>query len=264
MDNTEILAIFDREQRRDDVSPDSLREVTPYVVRHVPRHADARWGWVIYSQLAGADVDAVIEEQIAYFTALGFNFEWKWYSHDQPSDLPARLISHEFEAEDPESLMVLDLHSAPASLWQAPTDAVRRITDRSGLQDVVAVENAVWGDSSHDYIVDELAQEMADGPDLISIYCAYVDHAPASAAWIRFHPRTHFASLWGGSTVARFRNQGLYTALLAVRGNEARDRGFRFLTVDASEMSRPILQKHGFVKIATTVPYKYRIRREAA
>ncbi len=260
MNKTEILAIFDREQRREGVSHESLREVTPYVVRHVPRHEDVRWGWIVYSKLTGADVDAVIEEQIAYFMALGFNFEWKWYSHDEPPDLPGRLIAHGFEPEDPESLMVLDLHAVPPALWQAPNDAVRRITDRAGLVDVMAVENAVWGDASHDWIVDELAHEMADGPDRISVYCAYVDRSPVSTAWIRFHPGTQFASLWGGSTVALFRKRGLYTALLAVRGREARDKGYRFLTVDASEMSRPILEKHGFVKIATTTPYKYRLR----
>jgi GNAT superfamily N-acetyltransferase len=259
MNKTETLAIFDREQRRDDVSHESRREVTPYVVRHVPRHAGARWGWIVYSQLNGADVDAVIEEQVAYYTALGFNFEWKWYSHDEPFDLPERLISHGFEPEDPESLMVLDLHAAPPALWQTSADAVRRITDQAGLSDVMAVENAVWGDSSHDWIAVELAQEMEAGPDRISVYCAYVDNAPASTAWIRFHPGTHFASLWGGATSALFRRQGLYTALLAVRGREARDKGYRFLTVDASEMSRPILEKHGFEKIATTTPYKYRL-----
>ena len=55
MNNTELLAIFDREQRRDVVSPDVVREVTPHVVRHVPRHAGARWGWIVYSQLAGCE-----------------------------------------------------------------------------------------------------------------------------------------------------------------------------------------------------------------
>jgi hypothetical protein len=29
------------------------------------------------------------------------------------------------------------------------------------------------------------------------------------------------------------------------------------LTVDASEMSRPILEKHGFVPITTAIGYKY-------
>ena len=264
MDNKELLAIFDREQRRDANEPASRREVTPYVVRHVPQYADARWGWVIYSQLAGADVDAVIEEQIAYFKALGLNFEWKWYSHDEPPDLPARLIAHGFEPENPESLMVLDLEPAPPALWRAPTERVRRIMDQAGLADVVAVENAVWGDASHDWIAEELAHEMEDAPDLLSVYCASVGDAPASTAWIRFHPGTHFASLWGGSTVALFRKRGLYTALLAARAQEARDKGYRFLTVDASEMSRPILEKHGFVKVATTTPYKYRVRRETA
>jgi GNAT superfamily N-acetyltransferase len=260
MNQTELLAIFDREQRRDSVSPDALREATPHVVRHVPLHDGARWGWIVYSQLTGADVDAVIQEQIAYFTGLGFNFEWKWYSHDLPLDLPERLISHGFEPEDPESLMVLDLHAAPPALWTAPADTIRRITDPTGLQDVIAVESAAWGDSSHDWIASELAEEMADAPGLISVYCAYVDDTPASTAWVRFHPGTQFASLWGGSTDPLFRKRGLYTALLAVRAREARDKGYRVLTVDASEMSRPVLEKYGFEKIATTTPYKYRIR----
>jgi len=63
---------------------------------------------------------------------------------------------------------------------------------------------------------------------------------------IRFHPRSSFASLWGGSTVPERRRRGLYTALLAVRAQEARRRGYRFLTIDASPMSRPICEKHGF------------------
>ena len=36
----------------------------------------------MYSQLTAENADAVIEEQIAAFAARGFDFEWKWYSHD--------------------------------------------------------------------------------------------------------------------------------------------------------------------------------------
>ena len=56
--------------------------------------------------------------------------------------------------------------------------------------------------------------------------------------------------LWGGSTLPDYRKQGLYTGLLAVRAREAQARGRRFLTVDASPMSRPILERFGFVTIA--------------
>jgi predicted acetyltransferase len=92
----------------------------------------------------------------------------------------------------------------------------------------------------------------------MSVYVAYIDAQPASAAWSFFPKHSQFASLWGGSTVSAFRKQGLYTALLAVRAQEARDRQVKFLTVDASPMSRPILEKFGFERIAYSYPCKWK------
>ena len=80
----------------------------------------------------------------------------------------------------------------------------------------------------------------------MSVYVAYVAGQPASAARIEFHPARQFAELYGGSTVPDQRGRGLYTALVAVRAQEALTRGVRFLTVDASPMSRPILERLGF------------------
>ena len=78
------------------------------------------------------------------------------------------------------------------------------------------------------------------------MYVAYVDHAPAACAWVRFPQKSAFASLWGGTTVPQLRGRGLYTALLLARIHEAQLRHYRYLTVDAGPMSRPILEKHGF------------------
>ncbi len=58
-----------------------------------------------------------------------------------------------------------------------------------------------------------------------------------------------FASMWGGSTVPEQRGLGMYRALVARRADEARRRGFRFLTTDARETSRPILERVGFVPL---------------
>lgn len=81
----------------------------------------------------------------------------------------------------------------------------------------------------------------------LSLYAAYSDEGlPVSAARIQFSKEGTFASLWGGATISPYRNQGFYTALLAVRVQEARRRGFRFLTIDASPMSGPIVEKLGF------------------
>ena len=41
-------------------------------------------------------------------------------------------------------------------------------------------------------------------------------------------------------------------ALLAARMRAAQDRGMRFLVVDASSMSEPLLSKHGFLRLEHT------------
>jgi hypothetical protein len=109
-------------------------------------------------------------------------------------------------------------------------------------------------------MTERLARDLQQTPDQLSVYVAYVDGVPASAAWIYFHTGSQFASLWGGSTVPTYRKRGLYGALLAARVQEAQRRGVRFLTVDASLMSRPILESLGFRWLSTIYPCKRRIK----
>ena len=72
---------------------------------------------------------------------------------------------------------------------------------------------------------------------------------------MEFHQGTDFASLWGGGTLPAWRGHGLFRALVTYRAALARDRGFRYLQVDASLDSRPILERMGFRMLATTTPY---------
>ena len=92
----------------------------------------------------------------------------------------------------------------------------------------------------------------------MSVYVAYVDGVPASAAWIDFHENNAFAGLWGGSTLPQYRQRGLYTALVSVRAQEAIARGVRYLTSDASPMSRAVLEKYGFRLLAYAWECNYR------
>src|SRR5262249_35538429 len=79
--------------------------------------------------------------------------------------------------------------------------------------------------------------------------------AVVSAGWLRFQPGTQFAGLWGGATLSEWRGRGIYRALVARRGQLAAARGFRYLQVDASSDSAPILPRLGFQPTATTTPY---------
>jgi GNAT superfamily N-acetyltransferase len=258
MNKQHIIDLYDQDQRKDVVYPGMRREVTPDVVRHVETAPNGE-GVVTYSQLTAANADAVIREQVRYFESIGQNFEWKLYDYDQPADLKERLGARGFTVEEAESIMVLDLQNAPQMLWQPVRLDVRRITDPEKLTDLLAVQEQVWEEDMSS-LGDFLGEALSQYPDQMSVYIAYVDEQPASAAWIYFPQGSQFASLWGGSTLSQYRKRGLYTALLAVRAQEAQTRGVRFLTVDASPMSRPILEKHGFEKIADSYPCKWKCR----
>jgi GNAT superfamily N-acetyltransferase len=251
MDIQEVLALYDQQMRRDIAYPDSRREAVPPVVRGIDHHGQR--SFVLYSQLEGHDVDRVINEQIRYFEALGHDFEWKVFSHDYPRDLKEILQARGFDIEEAETILVFDTENAPDALLQPVTHDVRRITDTAKIDDVLSVERAVWEDDMV-WLDERLRQQLRDTPDYVSVYVDYVDDRPASSAWITFHEGTDFAGLWGGSTLPEYRGRGLYTALLAVRLQEARARSFRYLTIDASPMSRPIVEKHGFQAISTATP----------
>jgi GNAT superfamily N-acetyltransferase len=74
-------------------------------------------------------------------------------------------------------------------------------------------------------------------------------------------PGTRFAGLWGGGTVEAWRGRGIYRALVAHRARIAADRGYRYLQVDASDESRPILERLGFAPLTTTTPYVHPVAR---
>ena len=56
-------------------------------------------------------------------------------------------------------------------------------------------------------------------------------------------------------TLAQWRGRGIYRALVSYRARLAVARGFTHLQVDASDDSRPILERNGFIPVTTTTPY---------
>ena len=257
MNTVDLLELYDREERQDASFYNSLREETPHVVRFRPK-PDMKGGcWILYSRLTAENADQVIEEQVADFERLRLEFEWKLYDHDQPPDLRERLVAHGFAIEEAEALMVLDLAQISETLLQPVTHDIRRITDPEQIYAaVIAVQEEIWQENQARH-AEELAQELRLDGERISFYAGYVDDRPVCSAWIRFNETGSFASLWGGSTLPAHRKHGFYTALVAVRAQEAIQRGCRFLTIDASPMSRPIVARHGFQLLTFTHPCKW-------
>ncbi|MEA3335744.1 MAG: GNAT family N-acetyltransferase [Chloroflexota bacterium] len=249
-DIQEILALYDKELRIEVNYPGSKKEILPHVVRFIADPPGSHF--ILYSRLDETNADAVIQQQRVDFVHADLPVEWKVHSHDTPTDLRDRLIAQGFEADESEAVMVLDLHQVPPALFDPVAADIRRIECRQQLGDVIQIQEQVW-QRDFGWINERLGSEL-DIPGYLHIYAAYVEEEPACAGWINFHPDSHFASLWGGSTVASYRGRGLYSALLAKRAQDAIERGYRFLVVDAGDMSRPILAKQGFQLLTVATP----------
>jgi GNAT superfamily N-acetyltransferase len=257
MNNQQIRQIYDRYIRREADYPNFTREELPGIVRLVPQGGDEQ-GFISYTHLDESNVEAAIEAQIVYFEELGVAFEWKLYDYDTPSDLKMRLARRGFEIGEDEAILSFDLNSLPERLRLPVQVDMRRLEPGQSLDDILTIENEVWN-TDHSSLVQRLKRTLDEHIELISIYVAYVGDEPAAAGWIEFYPGKPVAGLWGGSTRAAFRGGGLYKALLAKRAQEALQRGVSYLTVDASPMSRPILEGLGFRLVAISNPCTRRV-----
>jgi GNAT superfamily N-acetyltransferase len=217
-------------------------------------------GWVEYRDLGDVDeteLDALIARQIARFRERGERFEWKLHGHDRPSFLVERLLAAGFRAEEQETVVIASIDDLDLAVEPPEGVVIREVHERSDFERIAAMEAAVWGESSATR-ADDLELERAADPAQLRIFVAEAEGRVVSAGWLRLPPRTEFGTLWGGSTLPEWRRRGIYRALVACRGRVAREHGRRYLEVDASDDSRPILERMGFRAVTTTTPYVWR------
>jgi len=252
-----ILALFDRQMRREAV-PD---EPALTILRE-ERIARARGpgpgpedNCILWSDLDEAAVDSAIARERARAGAEMRALEWKVYGHDRPLDLPERLTAAGFVADEPETLLAFDLKP---SLPAASAITVRRLLRPADLDAVGAIQSGVWGADAASS-VEALARMLAECPERLSVYVAVDGQGrPAATGWLRKPPGVAFASLWGGASLPEMRGKGLYRALVAARLKEAREAGYAYVTVDARETSRPILERLGFATLTSVRGYVWR------
>ena len=217
MDSTEILARFDEQVRRPN-DPDGL-----FV-------GD---GW---SAVIRPPPDPDVDRLVARMREVPGYVEWKYYSHDLPADLPARLVAAGLVPEDEETVVATEAASIPPP----PADVDLRIV----TEEFVDLAARVFG-------------SRFELPEKAVAVIAVVDGEPVSGGRVDLEDGTDFAGLFGGVTLPEFRGRGLYRATVAKRAELAREGGYRWLYSDALPTSRPILERLGFVAITTTTPYVF-------
>lgn len=214
-------------------------------------------GYVVYRDLAGltgADLDTLIERTRDYFSSRDEPFEWKTHSYDEPADLPDRLTSAGFVAGEIETV-VIGLAEELTGEPELPAGvSIRQVSEQVDLERIAALHTEIWKED-WSWLAKDLADRQAAYPGNIAIFVAEADAQLVTVAWLVRDPGSEFATLWGGATRPGWRGQGIYRAMVARRAQFATRTGARYLQVDASAESAPILQRLGFVAVATTTPY---------
>jgi GNAT superfamily N-acetyltransferase len=253
VEKAQILALFDQEQRIDIEHPGVTKTVFADLVRFV-RPAPGR-NYISYSKLASDELDQRIQAEIDYFSTFNQPFSWHYYEHDRAPELVEKLFHYGFAPDDdPDAVMLLDLEETALSTQTASHIEVRKIGE-SELDLLTDIEAQVWG-GDFAWLKQRLSAHLSI-ENYLSIYLGVVDGTPACSGWIYFYPNSQFAGLYGGATLATHRQQGLYSAVLAARIEEARQRGYRFVYTGASRMSQPILAHHGFQLLTRAYAYDW-------
>jgi GNAT superfamily N-acetyltransferase len=219
VDRNEILALFDGQMRRA-AAPDGL-------------FVGDGWSAVLWWPGEGD-----VESLVARMREQPGHVEWKYYSHDEPADLPERLVAAGLVPDDEETVLVAEAAALPP-----PPPEVEL---REEPEVFSALAEQVFGRGS-----------VSGFPENAIGVVAYLDGEPVSGGRVDLDPGVDFAGLFGGVTLPGYRGRGLYRATVARRAELARERGYRWLYVDAAPTSRPILERLGFVAITTTTPYTF-------
>jgi GNAT superfamily N-acetyltransferase len=215
-------------------------------------------GWILYRDLGGLDgeaLDELIARQVSFFADRGERFEWKLHGHDLPADLPDRLVAAGFVPEERETLLIAPIEVLTGDASPPEGVTIREVVDREDMNRIAELNGVVYRHEPHYDWMDELAAERTADPDGLRIFAAEAGEQMVSAAWVRFPSGTEFATYWGGATHPDWRSRGIYRALVGHRARLAAERGCRYVQVDASDDSNPILQRLGFVPVTTTTPY---------
>lgn len=251
---SEITAAYVRDRRELEI-PNYRREDLGSVVRYTP--LDSRGdGLVCFTRLSEGELDSEISRHVEYFEKCGIGFEWKIYDFDRPPCLKERLLEHGFEAGEPESVMVRKVAGLRAQVKEQPNPIViRRLEDEAALGEVVELQEMIWRRP-----LPWLLGHLRFTASRSAFFGAYLEKALVGSGWIEYPPGSQFAELHGGAVRSDLRRVGIYSRLFHARMQDASDRGIDYVAVDAAPMSKPILERKGFVRLAETTPLTTRRR----
>lgn len=249
-----IMDLYEKYERKAQFETQNVQQIVDEnLIKHI--YEGSCPAIIHYYSPVSLSIDELIEREIAYFTAINQPFEWKVYGTDQPSDIGDRLLTKGFVKEETGSLLIRDIDDYQPNLAMPSEVECKRVTSKQMFRESYEVQNTEFP-LAVDEQVDCYWPTYQDDENY-TVYLVYESGKPVASARIDFTPNSPFAGMWAGTTLKEHRGKGYYKTLLEYRIHEAKQRGYRYVIIDALQISRPIVEKHGFKFITFTTPYVY-------
>jgi ribosomal protein S18 acetylase RimI-like enzyme len=219
---------------------------------------------VCRARLAAAEVPARVAGAVAYFRGVGRPFSWWVGPADLPADLGDALRAAGLEAAESEVGMTADLAALRTSTAGPPGLRIERARTAGQVRDFAAVNAANWSPPD----ADVLRFYEAAAPVLLAeeaplwLYVGYLGDEPVATAELTVGGGV--VGLYGVSTRAAYRRQGLGGALTLRSLLDARAAGHRTAVLQASAAGVGVYARLGFVSTGRFTEYKPRGRAEMA
>ncbi len=239
MDFDRVLARFDAEVRANPAPPAgiSVERRGGLILLTGGFNYVSRW------DLTTQTMGAVVAEQARWFRARGEELMWRVYDHDGPPGLAACLSAAGFEPDPPGTLMFFDLTDDLTAPLAGEVE-VRRARTLADLDGFVSAAGLAFG--QEEAWQREAFAKQLDDPNM-ALFVAWAGGQAVASARLEMAAGRSFGALFGGGVAPAYRGRGLYRALVAARVLEAKTRGLAYLSIEARDTSRPILERLGFV-----------------
>jgi hypothetical protein len=254
-----LLAAYDAQLRTDAETRGALTVAQLGPLR-LMTYAGGR-GFVTYRNLGGADgraIQELVSEVLAHYRRdpTITRIEWKTRGHDRAPGLHEALSKGGFVPDEPESIMIGEARALAVDVPLPAGVHLRRVTSEADVRDMCAMLVTVFEDSDCDELADGLLGRLAldDG---IELWVADGHGQIIGAGRLEPVGGSQFAGLWAGATRPEWRGLGVYRALTAARARSALRAGKTLIHSDATEYSRPILERSGLVRVSTTTAYRW-------
>jgi GNAT superfamily N-acetyltransferase len=201
---------------------------------------------IVGARLTNHDADEVIDEAIAHFGARSLPFSWATGPNTTPGNLGERLVAHGFKAQEAQAGMAIDLESVPDSVPMPDGLEIERVSGKGFVGDYGDVVSAGFGlPPTFGGEFARILAEATEGPDANSWgYLGRVDGKAVATSGV---------VLAGGGalivnvvTLPEARGKGVGAAMTHRPLLEARGKGYRIGTLEATAMGYPVYKRLGF------------------